>query len=383
MSKIEDMIREMCPEGVHWVKLGEVCEILDSQRRPVSKGAREKGEYPYYGANGIQDYVSGYLFDGKYLLVGEDGSVINKDNSPILNWAEGKIWVNNHAHILAEKREIALLRYLYFALQCTDVSEIVHGTPPKLNQGNLREIEIPLPPLPIQEKIVEILEKFSLLSAELEAELEGRRKQYDFYRNRLLSFDSSSDSVVWKTLGDIGPVRMCKRILKSETNTTGGIPFYKIGTFGKECDAYISQELFDEYKAKYSYPTEGTILLSAAGTIGKTVVFDGKPSYFQDSNIVWIENDESMVLNRYLLHFFKIVSWKVDDGGVVKRLYNDNLRNTPIPVPPLAEQERIVRILDKFEALVTDLSAGLPAEIERVQKQYEYYRNKLFTFPEA
>lgn len=99
------------------------------------------------------------------------------------------------------------------------------------------------------------------------------------------------------SLGDVGEVRMCKRILKYQTNDTGSIPFYKIGTFGKQADAFISKELYESYKENYNYPKKGDILLSAAGTIGRTVVFDGKPSYFQDSNIVWIDNDETLLSN--------------------------------------------------------------------------------------
>lgn len=187
MNTIKQLIEKYCPEGVEYKKLGEVCEILDSQRKPVAKGKREKGKYPYYGANGIQDYVNNYIFDGTYLLIGEDGSVINADKTPVLNWASGKIWVNNHAHILAEK-DNALLRFIYYALQCINVSDIVRGTPPKLNQANLRSIEIPVPPLSVQREIVRILDNFTSLEAELEAELEARRKQYEYYRDQLLSF---------------------------------------------------------------------------------------------------------------------------------------------------------------------------------------------------
>lgn len=188
MNKIERMLQELCPEGVEYKKLGEVCEILDSKRKPVAKGKRTQGIYPYYGANGIQDYVDDYIFDGTFILLGEDGSVINTDKSPVLNWATGKIWVNNHAHILSEISSMANLRYLYFALQTKDVSGIVRGTPPKLNQENLRNIEIPVPPLPIQEEIVRILDHFTELTAELQAELQARQEQYEYYRNKLLTF---------------------------------------------------------------------------------------------------------------------------------------------------------------------------------------------------
>ena len=179
-------------EGVAWKKLGEVCEILDSKRKPVAKGNRVKGDYPYYGANGIQDYIDGYLFDGVYLLLGEDGSVINKDNSPILNWATGKIWVNNHAHVLAEKKGEAILRYLYYVLQTCDVSPIVRGVPPKLNQENLRNIEFPIPSLEEQRRIVAILDRFESLTTSLQsglpAEIAARRQQYAHYRDKLLTF---------------------------------------------------------------------------------------------------------------------------------------------------------------------------------------------------
>jgi type I restriction enzyme S subunit len=167
--------------------------------------------------------------------------------------------------------------------------------------------------------------------------------------------------------------------MKSQTEKSGEIPFYKIGTFGGTSDAYISRRLFEEYKAKYSYPKKGDILISAAGTIGRSVIFDGEEAYFQDSNIVWIDNDESQVINKYLYHYYQIVDWKTD-GGTIKRLYNGNLAATPIPIPPLALQEKIVSILDRFESLVNDLTAGLPAEIEARRQQYDYYRNQLLTF---
>src|SRR5690606_2813434 len=109
------------------------------------------------------------------------------------------------------------------------------------------------------------------------------------------------------------------------TSDMGDIPFYKIGTFGKEPNAYISRNLFEEYKSKYNYPKIGEILISASGTIGRTVIFDGEDSYYQDSNIVWIENDESQVLNKYLFYFYQTVKWNVSDGGTIQRLYNDNL----------------------------------------------------------
>lgn len=384
MSKLDELINELCPNGVEYTPLEKCCNILDRQRKPVTKSAREIGKYPYYGANGIQDYVSDYIFDGTFVLIGEDGSVVTKNGNPVVTWAQGKIWVNNHAHII-EERDGILLRYLYHYIQTVDVTLLIHGNIPKLTGGDFKAIPIPLPPLPVQEEIVRILDKFTELTAELTTELAARKIQYEYYRDSLFTFDEGKFE--WKMLGDIGEVRMCKRILKEQTLDKGDIPFYKIGTFGKEANAYISRELFNEYKSKYNYPKVGEVLISASGTIGRAVIFDGYDAYFQDSNIVWIENNEAYVLNKYLFYFYKIAKWYIAEGGTIQRLYNENLKKTNIPIPypddvkkSLAEQQRIINILDRFDTLCNDISNGLPAEIKARQQQYEYYRDKLLAF---
>ena len=183
-------------------------------------------------------------------------------------------------------------------------------------------------------------------------------------------------------LGTVGKVSMCKRILKSETNAAGDVPFYKIGTFGKQPDAFISKQKFEEYRRAYSYPKKGDILISAAGTIGRTVIYNGEDAYYQDSNIVWVANDETIVLNKYLFYYYQLQPWNISTGGTIARLYNDNISRAKICVPSIEEQKRIITILDRFDTLCNDLSAGLPAEIEARQKQYEYYRDKLLSFKE-
>ena len=159
-----------------------------------------------------------------------------------------------------------------------------------------------------------------------------------------------------KTLGEIGDVRMCKRVLKQQTRSHGDVPFYKIGTFGGVADAYISSSLFEEFRRKYSFPKKGDVLISAAGTIGRSVVFDGASAYFQDSNIVWIENDESKATNEYLWHRYQVTKWAVSHGGTVARLYNDSLRTKIyVPVPPLREQRAIAAALSDVDALLGGL----------------------------
>ncbi len=377
MNKLKELINKLCPKGVEYKKLEDCCNILDNERKPVTKSARIKGEYPYYGANGIQDYVSDYIFDGTFVLVGEDGSVINKNGNPVVTWAEGKIWVNNHAHVIKEKENV-LLRYLYYYIQTINVSVLIHGNIPKLNQGDFRNLRIAVPPLEVQCEIVHILDDFTLLSAELSAELKARKRQYEYYKNKIFN----NKNVKYMRLEEIGQVKMCKRILKKQTNSISGIPFYKIGTFGKEPDAYISEETYKDYLKKYNHPKKGDILISCAGTIGRTVVYDGKPAYFQDSNIVWLEHDESIVLNKYLLYSYSLNPWNISNGGTIARLYNDNILKAVIPVPTIEDQIKIIKVLDNFDKICNSLMDGLPAEIEARQKQYEYYRDKLLTFKE-
>ena len=155
----EDEIPFEIPESWEWCRVSTILNILDAQRKPVTKSDRETGIYPYCGANGILDYVKDYIFDGRFILVGEDGSVATKYGNPVVNKIEGKIWVNNHAHILQEFGGLGYQNYIYYALLNTDISIFIHGFMPKYSQGDLRKTLIPLPPLAEQHRIVERIEK--------------------------------------------------------------------------------------------------------------------------------------------------------------------------------------------------------------------------------
>ncbi|MFP6115054.1 restriction endonuclease subunit S [Helicobacter pylori] len=171
-------------------------------------------------------------------------------------------------------------------------------------------------------------------------------------------------------LGDIGKPCMCKRVMKHQTTRYGEIPFYKIGTFGNTADAFISKKLFLEYKTKYSFPKKGDILISASGTIGRAVIYDGKPAYFQDSNIVWIDNDETLVKNDFLFYAYSHVKWNTEHTTIL-RLYNDNFRNTLIPLPTLNEQIAIANILSALDHYLYSLRA-LILKKESVKKALSF-----------
>ena len=370
---------------------GEFCEIIKGNG--VQKvdfvdegyGCIHYGQiYTHYGpyTYNTNKFVSKEIFDKAKKA--SKGDIIMTDTSEnvedicksVAYLGNDDIAVSNHALIIKHNQNPKFLSYstqtdsFFNQKRKVVVGVKVSGIKPE----QLAKIKIYLPSLSEQERIVGILDTFTASIDNLKERIAQRRKQYEYYRNQLLDLEGK-EGVEMKTLGDIGDVCMCKRIMKEQTSEKGEIPFFKIGTFGYHADAYISKELFDEYKSKYSYPRKGEILISASGTIGRSVVFDGGDAYFQDSNIVWIANDEKQVSNRYLYYFYQVVEWKTD-GGTIKRLYNYNLKSTIIPLPSLSEQQRIVSILDTFEASIQNLEA----QLSQREKQYEYYRNKLLTF---
>lgn len=175
-------------EGVETKTLGEICNNLDSKRKPITSTKRIAGIYPYYGASGIVDYVENYIFDGDYLLVSEDGANLLARTSPIAFSIKGKNWVNNHAHVL-EFKNLTTQKFVEVYLNMIDLSPWINGAAqPKLNQANLNNIGILLPPLSEQQRIVSILDTFEASISNLEAQLAQRQKQYEYYRNKLLSF---------------------------------------------------------------------------------------------------------------------------------------------------------------------------------------------------
>lgn len=188
--------------------------------------------------------------------------------------------------------------------------------------------------------------------------------------------DDGSDFPDWEemTLGDVGSVAMCKRVFKEQTREVGDVPFFKIGTFGGVPDAYISKSLFDELKSKYAYPEVGTILLSASGTIGRQVEYQGEDAYYQDSNIVWLEHDDT-VLDSYLKQFYSVVKWQGLEGSTIKRLYNKTILDTPFYRPSLPEQRKIADLL----SAVDDVIAAQEAEVAAWEKRKKGVMQKLFS----
>lgn len=169
-----------------------------------------------------------------------------------------------------------------------------------------------------------------------------------------------------RKFGDLGSVAMCKRVFKEQTTPVGEIPFYKIGTFGAEPDAFISRELFEEYKSKFQYPNVGDMLISASGTIGRTVEYSGEEAYFQDSNIVWFKHDDR-IDNSFLRCIYNIVKWNGIEGSTIKRLYNDNFLKTEFYMPTTGEQAKIGAYFRSLDHLIT-LHQQKCVEIKKLKK---------------
>jgi type I restriction enzyme S subunit len=168
---------------------------------------------------------------------------------------------------------------------------------------------------------------------------------------------------------------MCKRILVSQTNTEDGVPFYKIGTIGSTPDAYISKELFDDYKVKYNYPRKGEVMITCAGTVGKCVVYDGEDAYFQDSNIVWIDNPTQYISNGFLFHLLSKVDWRKLNSTTIIRIYNDDLRNLKMSYPRKEEQQKISHLL----SLLDERIATQNKIIEKLQSLIKGLVDELMT----
>lgn len=375
-GRVDNLIQKLCNNNIKTVTLQQICNKITTGKLDAN-AMEEGGQYPFFTCSRKTYKINSYRFDCEALIIAGNGEVGER------KYYKGKFDAYQRTYVLYEFNEEVDVQYLFHYLRGYLKPYVFalskKGSIPYITLGILKNFPIPLPPLLIQQEIVRILDTFTNLTAELTAELTARRKQYEYYRDELLTFGEDVPRV---QLGDIGPVCMCKRILKSQTNTVGGVPFYKIGTFGKTANAYISEETYQEYRSMYSFPNKGDILISAAGTIGRTVVYDGKPAYFQDSNIVWIANDETRVLNRFLAYCYEKKPWNISTGGTIARLYNENIQKAVIPAPSLERQMQIVSQLEKMEDLCNSITVGLPAEITARQKQYEYYRDKLLTFKE-
>ena len=317
--------------NIPWATVRDMnCRVIEKTERTITRKGLENSASNVIPAGNV--IISTHVGLGKVCFVAQD-TAINQDLKGVIP--------------LADTIQRSFLYYWFLSiaeyLEKSGTGSTVRGV--KLDF--VKNLEFPVPSLPEQKRIVAKIdaafEKIDKLKANAERNLKNAK---ELFQSALDEAMRPKKGWVEKRLGEVGPVCMCKRILKSETNESGGVPFYKIGTFGKTPNAYISEETYRRYRELYKFPRKGEILISAAGTIGRTVVYDGEPAYFQDSNIVWIANDETKVSNAYLQWYYKTSPWCVTKGATIPRLYNDNITSAAIAIPPIAEQRQIVKRLD-------------------------------------
>lgn len=396
MSRLQELIQTLCPDGVEYKRLGSLCDLSRGKVYSRPYITAHAGNYPVYSSQTANDgelgRISTYDYDGEYLTWTTDGAYAGT-----IFHRKGKFSITNVCGLIAVKfPEILNLRFLYYWLSIKAQEYVYRGMGnPKLMSNQMAPIEIPIPPLAVQEEIVRILDAFTSYAAELQAELQARKEQYAYYRDQLLTFDEHAEGVEWKKLGEV---------LHSIRTGLNPRNFFKLNT-PDATSYYVTIREFNGGNLIFTESTDrinetarelcnnrshlecNDVLFSGTGTIGETYVIDNTPSNWNIKEGVYsLKPKIHLILPKYLKYILsqseiKANYIKLAEGGTVKSISMKKLGNFSIPIPPIQEQQRIVSILDKFEALVNDLTEGLPAEIAAVQEQYEYYRNKLLSFP--
>ncbi|MDG4507407.1 restriction endonuclease subunit S [Streptococcus suis] len=373
MNHIEKMLQDYCPNGVEWKELGEVC-VVNKGKQLNKTFLVDDGQYPAY--NGGKTYsgrTDSYNVTENTVIISQGGA-----SAGFVNFVTTKFWANAHCYYLLPDITRVNNRYLYHFLKMKQsyLMDFQHGAGiPALKSDKITKMPLPLPPLKIQEEIVQILDKFTEyvteLTAELTAELTLRQKQYNYFRDYLLNFDSDSSGgannkvyqVEWKTLGDIAKLKNGK---DWKSLSVGDVPVYGSGG------------AMGEFVSEYAY-NKPTVLIPRKGSISNIFYLE-KPFWNVDT-IYYTEIDDSQVVPRYLYYYLTTIDLEsMATNPTRPSLTQAILDKLPIPVPPLPIQSRIVQVLDNFDAVCNDLNIGLPKEIELRQKQYEYFREKLLTF---
>ncbi|MBD1428509.1 restriction endonuclease subunit S [Sphingobacterium litopenaei] len=382
MSKIDDLITKYCPDGVEWKDLGECGKIIRGKRVTKSQLNDDK-KYPVIsGGFKPLGYFDDYNREANTITIAQYGS------AGYLDWQKERFWANDVCYSVYPNEGLNN-RFLYFILSSKQdliYSLKTNAIPAHLPQNLLEKITIPIPPLPVQEEIVSILDKFTALEAELEAELEARTRQYEYYRNELLSFDGKD--VEWKALGEVGEFIRGKRFVRTDM-VEEGYPCIHYGEMYTHYNIYATESksfIRAEQAEKLRKAKKGDVVIVAAG---ETIEDIGKATaWLGESDVVTHDacfTFRSSLNPKFVAYFSRTKLFhdqikKNISSGKISAINAKGLEKAKIPVPSIEEQERIVAILDKFDALVNDISTGLPAEIQARRQQYEYYRGKLLTF---
>ena len=403
MSKLQELINKLCPNGVEYLNLGDVCEF--KRGKALSSKNVIKGPVPVMaGGQKPSFYHNTPNRTGETIVVAGSGAYAG-----FVTYWNIPIFVSDAFSVHPNDR--LLTKYVFYYLK--NFQEKIHATKkgagvPHVHGSDIAKFSIPVPPIEVQEEIVRILDSFSDYAAELQAELQARKQQYEYYRNLLLTFnpsaygcgtdDEQKDGVTtweghnykieWKKMGEIGTFIRGNGLQKKDFTESGvgcihyGQIYTHYGTFATITKSFVSES----FAQKLRKAKTGDIVIATTSEnvedVGKAVAWLGNEDIAISGDAYIYTHEQNPKFIAYLFQTERFLAFKKMNvsGTKVTRISGDSLAKYPIPIPPLELQEKIVAILDRFETLVNDLTNGLPAEIAAVKDQYEYYRNKLLTF---
>ena len=389
MSKLEDLLQELCPNGVEYKKLGSVAEIGTGNSN--GNEASENGKYPFFIRSNTIKLKNDYEYDEESIIIPGEGGV-----GEIFHYISGKYALHQRVYRIHFLENDVITKFAFYYMQASFRNFItkraVSATVRSIRKPMIEQFTLPIPPLEVQQEIVRILDQFTELTAELtaklNAELTARKKQYEYYRDALLGEEIDA-STEWKTVGEISSFRRGSFPQpygnKEWYDGEGAMPFVQVADIGE------NMLLVENTKRKISvvaqpksvFAPKGSIVISLQGSIGRIAVtqYDA----YIDRTVAIFKDISSVVLPKYFVYQLQRVfsiKERTARGSTIKTITKEEFTGFQIPIPSLEEQRRIVSILDRFDALCNDLTSGLPAEIDARQKQYEYYRDKLLTFKE-
>lgn len=389
MKNLETLIQELCPDGVEFVKLGDVLDYEQPTKYIVKCKDYQNEGMPVLTAG--QTFILGYTDEtnGIFEASKENPVIIFDDFTTSFHWVDFNFKVKSSAMKMLRvscEREVSF-RFVYYAMKCIKYQTLEHS---RQWISKYSQIEIPLPPIEVQTEIVRILDKFTSLEAELEAELkaelDSRKRQYEYYRDKLLSFENvGGQEVEWKKMSEV-----CKNICSGGTPLTskaeyydGNIPWLRTQEVDY-CEIHstlrnITQLGLDNSSAKM-IPANCVIVAMYGATAAKVAI--NKIPLCTNQACCNLEIDEKQALVRYVYQWIckQYEVLKAMGEGSQHNINAKKVKDFEIPIPSLEEQNRIVSILDRFESLTTSLQSGFPAEIAARRQQYEHYRDKLLTF---
>lgn len=385
MSKLKELIDKYCPNGVEYKPLGDKDVSIMQRGTSLTKKDSTEGVYPVIsGGKTPAFYCDIYNRNGETITVAGSGAGAGY----VQYWNE-PIFVCDAFSI--KGTGVVSTKYLYYCL--VNIQDKIYATKkgggvPHVHISSIDKFLIPVPPPPIQEEIVKILDRFAEYAAELQAELQARQEQYEYYRNKLLTFNEIG-GVIWMKMSEIGTFVRGKRFVRTDI-VNDGVPCIHYGDMYTYYGLYATKSkgmLRNELASKMRYAQKNDVVIVAAGEnkedIGIGMAWLGdEPAAVHDACFIFKSDLYPQYVSHYLRtkYYHKQIVKHVSEGKICS-ISAKGLGNAIIPIPPYEEQVRIATLLNKFDALVSDLVQGLPAEIAAVQEQYEYYRNKLLSFP--